>query len=103
MDIVNLVEEIKEKISDNQYKLLLEYTMKLVNENKGMSRFREYLVNKYYCLNDDYIRLSKEFLFLYIEREHGTDSLHTFPHEFAFLSTNIDREYQEFIRTYPDD
>ena len=101
MDIVNLVEEIKEKITDNQYKLLLEHTMKLVNENKGLSRFREHIINKYYGLNDDFIRLSRQFLFLYIEREYGTDTPQLYPHEHAFLSTNIDREYEDFIRTNP--
>jgi len=93
MDLLNDIEEIKEKITDQQYKTMLDKLMKINNTINDTKNNYDIINNKHYKLMNDYIKMSKYMLQLSLER----DGLNYDSIIIDTAGNNIERDYQEFL------
>ena len=87
------VEEHKEQFRDNDYKVILECIMREKAVKEKLRLNDKTSLSKLFILTNDYIRLTKAYLNLNMERE-GCCIPNTIP------SIDLDMEYMEFQRMY---
>jgi len=86
------VEENKEHMRDQDYKAILDFIMEQKNEANIIRNKERTLKDKLHHLANDYIRMSKAFLDLVIEREgHAISN--------PLPSSSLDMEYEIFSMT----
>ena len=100
MDLLDNIEDIKEKITDNQYKTILDKLMKINTDMNELKSQHKLLKRHHGRLINDYIKMSKFMLTLSLEREGiSYDSVMI---DIAGNSVdNLDQLYQEFISQNP--
>lgn len=92
-DLLNDIEDIKTKISDNQYKVILDKMMKINSLITELKKNNQIIQKRYDKLTNDYIKMSKYMLQLSLEREGlNYDSV-----IIDVEGNDIDNDYQEFI------
>jgi len=97
MDLLNDIEDIKEKITDQQYKTMLDKLMKINNTINETKNNYDIIHNKHHKLMNDYIKMSKFMLQLSLEREGlNYDSI-----IIDVAGNNLNHEYQEFLSQNP--
>ena len=92
-DLLNDIEDIKTKISDNQYKVILDKMMKINSLITELKKNNQIIQKRYDKLTNDYIKMSKYMLQLSLEREGlNYDSV-----IIDVEGNDTDNDYQEFI------
>ena len=96
-DLLNDIEEIKEKITDNQYKTILDKLMKINTHTNELKNQYELLQKLHNRLTNDYIKMSKFMLTLSLEREGlNYDSV-----IIDIGGNDVNQLYQEFLSQNP--
>jgi hypothetical protein len=88
--LYNYVEENKTGFKDGDYKLIVDAIMEQKNLNQKIKDNNKVLREKLHQLTNDYVRLNKIFLNLYVEREG-----YLVPN--ALPNINLDMEYEEYL------
>ncbi len=88
--LYNYVEENKTGFKDNDYKLIVDAIMEQKNLNNKIKEDNKVLREKLHQLTNDYLRLNKTFLNMFLEREG-----YLIPNSLPNIS--IDMEYEEYL------
>ena len=91
--LFDYVEENKESMRDQDYKQILDCIMKEKAIQEKLRINDKTSLSKLFSITNDFIRLSKAYLNLNLERE-GVCYDYTLP------SINVDMDYQEFQERY---
>jgi len=94
--LYDYIEENKDTFKDNDYKTIMDCIMEQKNINQKLKDNHKKYQEKLYQLTNDYIRLNKIFLNLYIEREG-----YLIPN--ALPNINLDMEYEEYLNDINND
>jgi len=92
-DLLSDIEDIKTKITDNQYKNILDKLMKINTIMNELKKNNQIIQKRYDKLTTDYIYMSKYMLHLSLEREgiNYEDN----------INIDIERDYQDFLMNNP--